>query len=272
MRSRLVLLVLLCSAASSIPPAVAQVEVTIEGAKPAVRRGNVWYLRNSLTSGTANISFAYGSRGDFPLFGDWDGDGDKTPGVVRGNVWYLRNDNSAGNADIVLTYGSVGDIPYAGDWDGDGDETPGVVRGGGNCQRVEDEIRCVLKQTHWFLRNDNSTGTSNVNFTTPCPCGRVIPTIGDWDAADGDDPGYRPLFFTNRFFLDTGKDYDFETRVQFGVPNSDFPISGDWNADATDGIGVVRGNVWYLRNTLTDGTHEASFIYGSKGDRFLVWR
>lgn len=272
MRSRLALLAILCVGTVLMKP-VAAPAVTIEPSKPAIRRGNQWFLRNTPTTGQSDITFAYGSASDFPLFGDWDGNGSKTPGVVRGNVWYLRNSNSAGNADIVFTYGSVGDIPYAGDWDNDGDETPGVVRGGGNCQKVGDEIHCVLKQTDWFLRNANSSGVSNVSFTTPCPCGRVIPTIGDWDATAGDDPGYRPLFFANRFFLDTGKDYDFETLLRFGVSNTDFPISGDWDADGADGIGVVRGNVWYLRNTLTDGTHEASFTYGSADDRwFLVWR
>ncbi len=270
MRFRLATITALCVSVTIALPPSAGIAVT-EGAKPAVRRGNVWYLRNTLTTGTATSFFAYGSANDFPLFGDWDGDGDKTPGVVRGNTWYLRNDNSAGNADIVFTYGSVGDIPYAGDWDGDGDETPGVVRGGGECQTVGDEIRCVLKQTQWFLRNDNSTGTSNVNFTTPCPCGPVIPTIGDWDAVGGDDPGYRPLFFTNKFYLDKGEDFDFDTQFRFGSPD-DLPIAGDWNADGIEGVGVVRGNVWYLRNTLTDGVAEASIKYGSATDWFLVWR
>jgi hypothetical protein len=265
MRFRLALITALSLPMLAFPPSPAG--AVTEGAKPAVRRGNVWYLRNTLTTGTADVAFAYGSANDLPLMGDWDGDGDKTPGVVRGNTWYLRNSNSAGNADIVFKYGSVGDIPFAGDWDDDGDETPAVVRGGGGCGPFD----CLFTQTQWFLRNDNSAGTSDVNFTTPCPCGPVIPTIGGWDAAVGDDPGYRPVFFTNEFFLDKGSDHDFDTQFRFGSAD-DFPIAGDWNADGIEGVGAVRGNVWYLRNTLTDGVAEASIKFGSASDRFLVWR
>ena len=267
MRSRLALLAICCTAGAALLPAMPASAVTFEPAKPAVRRGNVWFLRNTLTTGKANTSFAYGSASDYPLMGDWDGDGTKTPGVVRGNVWYLRNANSAGNADLVFTYGSAGDIPMSGDWDGDGDDTPGVVRGGGGCGPFD----CLFKQTQWFLRNDNSTGTSDVNFTTPCPCGPVIPTVGDWDGTMGDDPGYRPVFFSNKFYLDKAEDYDFDTQFKFGS-SDDFPISGDWDADGIAGVGVVRGNTWFLRNTLSDGTHQASFVFGSASDWFLVWR
>lgn len=266
MRSRPAVIAMCCSVIALLPASDA-VSVT-EPSKPAVRRGNVWFLRDSPTTGTANNTFAYGSASDYPLFGDWDGNGTKTPGVVRGNTWYLRNSNSAGNADVVFTYGSVGDIPFAGDWDGDGTETPGVVRGGGGCGPFD----CLFTQTHWFLRNANSSGTSDVNFTTPCPCGPVVPTIGDWDGTAGDDPGYRPVFFSNTFYLDTGKDYDFEEHVKFASA-SDFPIAGDWDADGTDGIGAVRDSVWYLRNTLTDGTHQAAFRFGrANDDTFLVWK
>jgi hypothetical protein len=267
MRARSALLAICCIAVTA--PAVSPAQaVTIEGAKPAVRRGNVWFLRSTLTAGVATTTFAYGSASDYPLFGDWDGNGSKTPGVVRGNTWYLRNTNGAGNADVVFTYGSAGDVPIAGDWDGDGIETPGVVRGGGGCGQFD----CLFKQTQWFLRNSNSTGTSDVNFTTPCPCGPVIPTIGDWDGAMGDDPGYRPVFFSNTFYLDKGEDYDFDTQIKFASAG-DFPISGDWDADGIEGVGAVRGNLWYLRNTLTDGTHQASFRFGrADDDTFLVWR
>ena len=76
---------------------------------PVVVRGRTWYLRNSNTSGNANIAFLYGDPDDIPVMGDWNGDGVDTPGVVRGRTWYLRNSNTSGNANIAFLYGDPGD-------------------------------------------------------------------------------------------------------------------------------------------------------------------
>ncbi|MBW3557384.1 MAG: hypothetical protein KY454_10675, partial [Actinobacteria bacterium] len=115
---------------------------------PGVVSGNTWFLRNSNTTGTADLTFGYGNVGDRPVTGDWDGDGTDTPGVVRGHTWFLRNSNTTGTADLTFGYGNVGDRPLVGDWDADGFDTPGVVRG-----------------NTWYLRNANSTGTAHVAFS-----------------------------------------------------------------------------------------------------------
>ena len=104
-------------------------------------RGGTWFLRNSNTTGVADITFNYGNAGDLPVAGDWDSTGSSTPGVVRNGTWFLRNSNSTGIADATFGYGNPSDIPLAGDWDGNGSTTPGVIRGG-----------------TWFLRNSNTSG------------------------------------------------------------------------------------------------------------------
>ena len=109
---------------------------------PGLVRGNVWYLRNSNTSGPGEIGFGYGWSSDRVVTGDWDGDGDTTPGLVRGNVWYLRNSNTTGPGEIGFGYGRASDDVVTGDWDGlNGNTTPGVVR-----------------DTTWYLRNANNAG------------------------------------------------------------------------------------------------------------------
>jgi hypothetical protein len=105
------------------------------------RPGRTWYLRNSNSGGVANVSFGYGRDTDFPICGDWNGDGIDTPGVVRGNVWYLRNSNTGGAANISFGYGHATDYPIVGDWNGDGITTPGVMRG-----------------NTWYLRNSKPAG------------------------------------------------------------------------------------------------------------------
>jgi hypothetical protein len=48
-----------------------------------VRRGNTYFLRNSLTSGTADAVFAYGNPTDTAFTGHWNADGLNTLGVRR---------------------------------------------------------------------------------------------------------------------------------------------------------------------------------------------
>jgi hypothetical protein len=49
----------------------------------AVRRGNTYFLRYALSSGTADRVVAYGDPTDTAFAGDWDGDGIDTLGVRR---------------------------------------------------------------------------------------------------------------------------------------------------------------------------------------------
>jgi hypothetical protein len=137
---------------------------------PGVVRGNTWYLRNSNSSGPADIVFAYGGPADRVITGDWDGNGTFTPGIVRGNRWYLRNSNSTGPGMASFGYGSPSDRVITGDWDGNGTFTPGVVRG-----------------NRWYLRNSNSTGPGMASIGYGGPTDRSV--TGDWDGNGTFTPG-----------------------------------------------------------------------------------
>jgi hypothetical protein len=69
----------------------------------AVRNGNLYHFRNSLSSGPADSSVPYGRATDTVLVGDWDGDGDDTLAVRRENVYFFKNDLSGGAADVTVT-------------------------------------------------------------------------------------------------------------------------------------------------------------------------
>jgi SpoIID/LytB domain protein len=222
----------------------------IAGDNPAVRRGNIFYLRDSTTTGVANSSFAFGDPGDVPMMCDWDGNGSITGGVFRGGAWYFRNSNSTGAASGSFGFGNPGDTPVCGDWDGNGSDTPGVVRG-----------------NTWYLRNANSTGPADGTFQYGNATDRKV--VGSWNGGPYDTPGVVRggiWYLRNNNFVGPA-----DIVLAFGDPN-DTPLVGDWNDDAMDTPAVRRGNVWYLRDTNTTGAADVSFTFGDPADRPLVWR
>jgi Tol biopolymer transport system component len=91
-----------------------------------------WRLTNSAntnnSSPPADLLFNFGSAGDAPVAGDWDGDGRDSIGTFNAGSWALRNSNSAGAADITVLFGTApGARPVVGDWNGDGVDTIGVL-------------------------------------------------------------------------------------------------------------------------------------------------
>lgn len=83
-------------------------------------------LRNSNDGGSPDYTFAYGTIGDIPVVGDWNGDGIDTVGIWRpGSAMFMlrnsnSNSNSGGSADYTFAYGTIGDRPVLGNWNGDG--------------------------------------------------------------------------------------------------------------------------------------------------------
>lgn len=184
----------------------------------------LWLLRNSNTTGGANTRFTFGTAAtDIPVSGDWDGDGDDTIGVVRNSggkwLWLLRNENNTGSAKVRFTFGTAEtDVPIAGDWDGNGTSTPGVVRldADGNWR--------------WFLRNSNSTGSSNARIQYGTIFALDIPLVGDWNGNGSVTVGLvRPTDPSIRWFLrNTNSTGSSDVRLNYGTTDSDIPIVGNW--------------------------------------------
>lgn len=213
-----------------------------------------WYLRNSNSSGMAEITFAYGR---LPAFaGDWNGDGVDTPGWYdpQTSTWYLRNSLSSGAPDIQFTYGSPGDIPVVGDWNGDGIDTIGVFR---------------PSTSEWLLRNSLSGGSADISF--PFGFASDVPVVGDWNGNGVDTIGiFRPS--TGEWFLRNSLSAgDADIAFVYGNPN-DIPLTGDWNGNGADTIGVYRPATasWHLRNSLSSGMDDLAFWFGGFGDRPVV--
>ncbi|HSR23682.1 MAG TPA: SpoIID/LytB domain-containing protein, partial [Candidatus Eisenbacteria bacterium] len=71
------------------------------------------------------------------------------------------------------------------------------------------------------------------------------PIVGDWNGDGHDDLGW---YKDGNVALDMGGAN--VLRFRYGSAG-DVAVVGDWNGDGRDEIGIVRGNVWYLRKSLT---------------------
>ena len=76
--------------------------------------------------------FHYGTPGDVPVTGDWNGDGIRTIGVFRDGEWTLDLDGDGRftETDGRYAFGQAGDLPVIGDFNGDGVDEIGVYRDG----------------------------------------------------------------------------------------------------------------------------------------------
>ena len=118
--------------------------------------------------------FHFGTAGDRPVAGDWNGDGVKTIGVYRNGTWHLDVDGdgrwSAG--DVVAQFGSSQSVPVVGDWNGNGIDQLGVFENG-----------------KWTLDTnaDRRIDAADQVFTLGGP--HHQPVVGDWDGDGADEVG-----------------------------------------------------------------------------------
>lgn len=94
------------------------------------------YPKGSVVEADSDMIFVFGDRGDLPIVGDWDGDGDDDVGVFRTNDPHSPNTNrfylliNRGPDQKVEFYelGNIGDLPIAGVWNDYGYDNIGVYR------------------------------------------------------------------------------------------------------------------------------------------------
>ena len=233
------------------PLSIAQVSNTNNGVDTTgvFRPSNgLLYLKNTNDTGIADYALNYGLPGDYPVVGDWDGNGTVTIGIYRNGYFYLRNENTIGFAEVVFPFGQPGDQPIAGDWDGDGVDTIGVFR---------------PSIAQFLLRNSNTEGPAEMSFYLGNP--GDVGIAGDWNGDGMDTTGvFRPgngiIFLKN-----TNTTGIADIALNYGLPG-DKPVTGDWNGDGIDTIGVYRNGTFFLRNENTIGFATIVFGLGNPGD------
>jgi hypothetical protein len=180
------------------------------------------------------LTVNFGTAGDLPVVGDWNGDGKDTPGVYRPstNVFFLTNgnaNNSTPPVDFSFGLGAPGDLPVAGDWNGNGVTTVGVYRPSSNT---------------FFLTNSLATAV-DISFALGAP--GDVPLAGDWNGDGTDTVGvFRPA--NASFFLANSFATVVDVAFTFGL-GGDQPVSGVWNKPPNSGV-----------NDPSEGTSQAGQV------------
>ena len=138
-----------------------------------------WYSLNSSDGNFAAGQF--GTAGDKPIEGGFDGDGRGDRAVSRNvsgsGIWYVRN--SSDNSVVVRQWGLGSDIPMSGDFDGDGVNDLAVFRPSDGNWYIRRSSDSRLSTLHWGQAGDipisadyDGDGISDVGVSVHLPaCG-----------------------------------------------------------------------------------------------------
>lgn len=202
----------------------------------AVRHGNVFYFRNSPTSGEADFSMTFGAAGDRVLVGDWNGDGKDTIAIRRGASFIWTNSLHTGSPAASFSWGRSSDLPLAGDWNGDGKSSFGLRRG----------------TTFFYL---NTMVNKAPDYTAAGGAGTDGVLIGDWD---GNRTSTVALRRGDRYVFYSTIGMKSAPTVRFWGAATDRVFSGNWVGRLADGrrldsLGAIRSydprlDVWQRTN------------------------
>jgi hypothetical protein len=134
---------------------------------------STFYLRDSNTAGSADISFSFGPANSswIPLAGDWTGSGVDTVGLYdpATATFYLRGSNTGGLADTAFSFGPANStwIPLAGDWTGSGVDTVGLY----------DPATSAF---YLSSSNSNTAGSADPSFSYGTGATGLVPLAGQW--------------------------------------------------------------------------------------------
>lgn len=227
---------------------------------------------------TDKIRF-FGSPGDTPVAGDWDGTGVIRIGVFRCTpgfvcAWYIDMNNNGTwdgpTIDSVFFFGSPGDIPVVGDWNGDGKSKIGVFR----CPAGAAQCQWYLQLSTTGDRSYNAATVTTALYGVPGD----LPVVNNWGGGPQDQIG---IFRNGLWAADTNANGVFDATdltFNYGVAG-DRPLVGNWFG-TTPGrrrIGVFRPSTGQVILNISGtnvwvGGPTADFVgfFGTNGDLPVV--
>ncbi len=219
-----------------------------------------------------DMVYKFGTVGDVPVIGDFNGDGYDEIGVYRpGSSKFFLDRNGNGRwdgvagGDVVYRFGVPGiDTPIIGDWNGDGVDDIGVHR----------------KRNFFLDANGNGRWDKASGGDLLHRMGKIgdVAVIGDWNGDGRDDIGLRR---NAKFFLDAngngrwngpGEGQDV---IHVYRETGETAVAGDWNDDGKDEIGTHSVRLFYLDandngNWDRRGGGDMVYAFGSPTDTPII--
>lgn len=206
------------------------------------------FLSTSANGGSV-ITTQFGSTGDIPVPGDYNGDEASDVGVFRpsSGIWYTST-NAANNYGAKL-WGVSGDVPVQGDYDRDGITDVAVYRPSTNV---------------WYvLRSSDATF---MQIPIGLPGDVAVPADYDGDGRM-DAAVWRPSSGYWGILSSSGNYNALQSQLIYGAP-TDTPVPADYDGDGKADQAVYRPSegTWYVfRSSLTTG-QSIAIPFGATGD------
>jgi hypothetical protein len=196
--------------------------------------------------GSTQISQGWGTSGDVPVPGDFDGDGKTDFSIFRpsANSWWILR--SSDGTYTVYNFGAAGDIPAPADYDGDG----------------KTDIALFTPSTGvWYIFQSASSGM-------------ITPSIGT--VVSGDKPAPADFDGDGRADIGVWRDstYTFYSmNISSGQTQSTYlgilgvPVPGDYDGDgkADASVWSASNTTWYYKKS-SDGTTVIRYEFGTATD------
>ncbi len=213
--------------------------------------GTQAYFYITYSSDNSFRDIPFGTQGDIPMSGDWDGDGIADLAVYRsataanGQSYFIYRASSVPNAGFtIIPWGTFGDKPVIGDYDGDGKLDAAVFR--------------PANATWYIVRSSNGQA-----IVQPFGLSTDVPAPADFDG-DGitNFAVFRPS--TGYWYTSTNPQTNYGG-VQFGAAG-DVPVPADYDGDGKADVAVFRpsNGAWYLLRSTAGFT---GVQFGTNEDR-----